>query len=101
MSFWTTIRKAILPDTADNLEARSHRLNVRCNRCGEVIPVRIDLLNDISPDYASGQYVVRKTVVGNGANRCFERIEVTVYFDKNKRLLSQEAVMGEIVEPEE
>ncbi len=96
MSFADRLRKLFSPPSPGAGD-RAYWVHVRCRRCGEVIPVRIDLLNDLSPDYDSGQYVVHKTVVGDGKNRCFQRIELALTFDGTKRLLSQEATGGEVI----
>lgn len=95
MSFVDRLRK-LFSSPPDNAQ-RGHWINVRCRRCGEVIPVRIDLLNDLSLDYDSGQYTVHKTVVGDGKNRCFQRVELVLTFDANRKLLTQDAVGGEII----
>jgi hypothetical protein len=70
---------------------------VRCRRCGEVIRTRIDLRNDLSMRDEGG-YVAQKTLVGN--QRCFERIEISLIFDDNRRLVGQEATRGEFVTAE-
>ncbi|MBX7233432.1 MAG: hypothetical protein K1X65_03540 [Caldilineales bacterium] len=76
---------------------RGYRLHVRCRRCGEVIPVRINLDNDLSVDYDSGGYSVHKVIVGSGQNRCFQRIELDLRFDPQKKLIHEEVVGGEVV----
>ena len=71
---------------------------VRCRRCGEAIRTRIDLRNDLSPNDEEG-YTVTKTLVGD--QRCFERIEVTLIFDANRRLLGQEIQRGDFISAKE
>jgi hypothetical protein len=71
---------------------------VRCNRCGEAIKARIDLRNDLSR-LEEGGFVVRKTLVGS--QRCFERVEVTLTFDDNRKLVDREIVRGEFITGEE
>ena len=71
---------------------------VRCRRCGEAIRTRIDLRNDLSPNDEEG-YTVSKTLVGD--RRCFERIEVTLTFDENRRLLGQEIQRGDFISAKE
>jgi hypothetical protein len=71
---------------------------VRCRRCGEPIRTRIDLRNELSPRDEGG-YFVRKTLVGSG--RCFERVEVTLIFDENRRLVDREIAQGDFIPPEE
>jgi hypothetical protein len=95
MSFAERLRK--LFSSPPDAGHRAYVVNVRCRRCGEVIPVRVDLQNDLSLDYDSGQYAVHKTVVGDGKNRCFQRVELALMFDANKQLLTQEAIGGEII----
>ena len=71
---------------------------VRCRRCGEVIKTRVDLHNDLSPRDEGG-YVVSKTLVGS--ERCFERIETTLNFDANRRLVERVIVRGEFITAQE
>jgi len=73
-------------------------VHVRCRRCGEPIKTRIDLRNELSPRDEGG-YFVRKTLVGSG--RCFERVEVTLIFDENRRLVDREIEQGDFIAPEE
>lgn len=71
---------------------------VRCKRCNEVIKTRIDLENSLSPT-DSGDYVTRKTLVGN--QRCFERIEVTLHFNRGRKLVDRDISNGEFISAEE
>lgn len=76
---------------------------VRCSRCGEKIPVRIDLRNELTPQYEEGEgaYYVRKGVVGSGQSRCFQTIEVELFFDSSRRLTSRYISGGEFITKEE
>lgn len=82
-----------------------YRTVVRCNRCGEELPLRVDLRNDLSIQYAQGNdpttYTCRKLVSGDGSNLCFQKMEVTLQFDENRRLLNREVAGGTFVEPPE
>lgn len=71
---------------------------VRCHRCGEIIKTRIDLQNNLSMRDEGG-YVTHKTLVGN--QLCFERIEVTLYFDQSRNLIDREIAGGEFVLPDD
>ena len=73
-------------------------VHVRCNRCGEAIKTRIDMRNDLSR-LEEGGFVVHKTLVGS--QRCFERVEVTLTFEENRKLLDREIVRGEFITREE
>lgn len=70
-------------------------LSVRCRRCGEIIKTRLDLRNALNPREDGAGYITRKTLVGS--QLCFQRIEVTLYFDENRRLIDQEIEHGEFV----
>lgn len=82
-----------------------YRTDIRCNRCGEVLPVRIDLRNDLSVQYdqEGGQtiYTCRKLVSGDGSNLCFQKMELFLQFDENRRLLNREVAGGTFVELQE
>jgi hypothetical protein len=71
---------------------------VRCRRCGELIKTRVDLLNHLSARDEGG-YLTQKTLVGN--QLCFQRIEVTLIFDENRRLVDREATGGDFITAEE
>jgi len=79
-------------------DASGYWVYVRCRRCGEAIRTRINLQNDLSPNDEEG-YTVTKTLVGD--QRCFERIEVTLIFDANRRLLGQEIQRGDFISAKE
>ena len=68
---------------------------VRCNRCGEVVRLRIDPMNDLSwNDDHSGKFV-RKLMVGK---RCYSRIEGEFDFDKNRKLREARISGGDMVD---
>lgn len=98
MSFFKRLGSLFTANQAPGFDNRSYWLWVRCNRCGEALSTRVDLLNDLSRDYDTGHYTVRKLIVGGGENRCFQRIEVELTFDKNKRLIDQSISGGQIIE---
>ena len=73
---------------------------VKCHRCGEIIRTRVDLRNDLSIQYEpSGPttYFCRKIVMSDSGN-CFQRIEVELTFDANRRLQQKEITGGMFVE---
>jgi hypothetical protein len=76
---------------------------VRCSRCGEEIPVRVDLRHELTPQYEGGEaaYFVRKGVIGSGETRCFQTIEVRLTFDAQKRLVSREITGGSFISQDE
>ena len=75
---------------------------VRCNRCEEQIRSRVNLSNDLSVEYEgkNGQtYRCRKTIVGRTG--CFQRIEVELTFNKNRKTIDRQISGGEFIEEEE
>lgn len=69
---------------------------VRCDACGELIRARLNPTADLSmTDDGSGEYFVRKVLVGQ---RCFRSIELRMRFrDLAGTLASQEVSGGTFV----
>ncbi|MBN1814053.1 MAG: hypothetical protein JXA14_19605 [Anaerolineae bacterium] len=88
---------------AGSEESNIHREYVRCSRCGEKIAVRVNLGNELTPqlDEGEGAYYVRKGVLGSGKTRCFQMIEVELYFDHGRQLVSRYISGGEFITKEE
>ena len=76
---------------------------VRCARCGEKIPVRVNLIGELTRQYGDEEkaYYVRKGVVGSGETRCYQTIEVELYFDRTYQLTSRYIEGGEFITREE
>ena len=76
-------------------------LYVQCQRCGEKIRARVDLWNELSPDYEDGtlSYFSRKVLMGSGI--CFQQIEVRLRFDANRKLVDQEVSGGGAIDADE
>jgi hypothetical protein len=60
---------------------------VKCRACSEVIRVRINRHNDLSPIEDGDGFHVRKSIVGRN---CFRRIEAEMTFDKGYRQVGAE-----------
>ena len=84
-------------------EGNIHREYVRCARCKEKLAVRVNLDNELTPQYGEGEgaYYVHKGVSGSGENRCFQTIEVELYFDYEKHLVSRYITGGEFITADE
>ncbi len=68
---------------------------VKCNRCGEKLRARIDLRNDPSAEYDEAghtTFYVRKTLMGEG--HCFQRVEVELTFDGERRTVLNREISG-------
>ncbi len=75
---------------------------VRCNRCGEELSTRVNLYNDLSVECQGGNeqtYRCRKTMVGRKG--CFQRIQVELLFDRNRRIIERNISGGEFIEVNE
>ena len=70
-------------------------LYVYSNRCREAVEGQVDLMNELSLDDASdrGGYFVRK-VLHTASHRCFSQVEIQLWFDPQKKLISQEVTGG-------
>ena len=82
-------------------DVRSYWIYARCKRCGEKIRARVDLSNDLSINYDDGKnnYYSRKVLIGEG--RCFEKIEVLLTFDQNRKLIDQQITGGQFISEEQ
>jgi len=69
-------------------------VTIRCKRCGELIQSMVNLNNDISYEENgdSSGFVCHKGMMGTGTNYCYEKFEVTLRFDEQKKVLSTEII---------
>jgi len=77
-------------------DRRSYWFYVRCDKCGEVLKGRVDLMNDISQQYDSegnSAYFCRKVLIGSRG--CYQPIEVELHFDKKRKPARREISGGE------
>ena len=73
-------------------------LHVQCDRCDEVIAVRVDRRYDLAsnlldPGEEGPAYTVHKDVVGES---CFRRIGVTLGFDRRFNIVEQDIQGGRL-----
>jgi len=108
MGFLDSLKKLFSGGGGGDRGERYHTVYLRCQRCGEPLALRIDLSNDLSPEWnqssAGGSdypdyYSTHKTVIGSG--RCYAPIEVDLVFSKQKQVESQQAQGGTILSEEE
>ena len=82
---------------------RAFPIVVRCDRCGEIIRLRIDRDHELqsvyAPDAEEGddpiEYVLRKEIVGDN---CQNLIRFTIRFDCDHGLISSEIEGGQFVD---
>lgn len=99
MGFLKKLASFFVPPTS----GRFYPLIVKCNRCGEIVEGEINMHNDLSAgdgeDTDAGGYYCRKVLMGS--RRCFQRIEVKVRFDSNRRLIDRQISGGTFVDEQE
>ena len=102
MSFLQRLGRLLVPQAAAPTRSLQ-TIMVQCNRCGEVISAALDLRNDMSAEYdestGATTFVSRKVLMGR--QRCFQQIEVTLFFDSKHHLTSKEVAGGKFVEPDD
>ena len=83
---------------------RALYLFVRCDKCGEKLRGRVDVWNDLTPEYegnsdSPASYHCRKVLIGD--QRCYQPIELTLKFDKNHKLVERQINGGKYIEEAE
>ncbi len=83
---------------------RAKYLYVKCSRCGETLRARVDIWNELTPEYDgksddAASYYCRKVLVGEKG--CYQPIELRLKFDKNHKLTDKVIVGGKFVEQAE
>ena len=88
--------------SAHSADKAGYWVYVRCNRCGETLRARVNLYNDLSVDYQGRKdqiYHCSKTLVGRQG--CFQRIEIKLSFDRNRKLIERDISGGIFIEADE
>ena len=76
-------------------------IRVLSRRCREPLTGQVDLLNELSlTEEDDGEFYTRKVLHTTGRTRCFDQVEVLLWFDKNKQLLRNEVWGGEWLDAE-
>ncbi len=95
--------KSLFSIFRSDAEPRGYPVYVVCDRCGEYLTTRIDKANDLSIEYGDkprqDTYFCRKLLVGEGP--CYEKIEVELIFDHNKKLVEKSIQGGSFITEEE
>ncbi|GAB5493048.1 MAG: hypothetical protein Phog2KO_32630 [Phototrophicaceae bacterium] len=76
----------------------AYYIYVKPKMCQEIVEVRINMKNDLSPTDDYQGYWVRKVA---SAIRCPFQSEITLHFDKSRKLLNREIENGEFATKEE
>jgi hypothetical protein len=83
---------------------RAMYLYVQCNKCGEKLRARVDVWNELTPEYDENKddaasYYCRKVIIGE--KLCYQPIELRLKFDKGHRLVSKEIYGGKYIDEAE
>jgi hypothetical protein len=83
-------------------DPNAYWIYAQCRRCGEPLKARVNLMNEPSEADDGEGWIVRKGLVGSGAARCFQTVEVTLKFDaKKKNVVESEVTGGKLLTVEE
>lgn len=102
MSFLKRLGKIL--SSPPPMTERAFYLYVQCGKCGEKLRARVDVWNELTPEYEDKSdeavsYQCRKVLVGE--NMCFQPIELRLKFDKNHRLIDKKIMGGKFIEEAE
>lgn len=73
---------------------RNLPIYVLSRRCNEPIAGQVDIYNELSQNEDESGYYCRKVLHTGGESRCFDQIEVNLWFDSRKTLTEHEVVGG-------
>lgn len=95
MNFFQRIAQLFTGGGGGN-DGRFLPIYVLSRRCNEPIAGQLDLLNELSlaEEDAEGAYYGRKVLHTSGERRCFDQVEVLLWFNNNKQLLRHEVSGG-------
>lgn len=83
-------------------DPHTYWIYAQCGRCGEPLRGRVDLMNDPSHADDEQTWIVRKGLLGSGADRCFQTVEVTLKLDGRKQsVIESEVAGGKLITAEE
>ncbi|GEM_PF-502469 len=100
-SFSENLKKFFMPPATSAGGYGFVKFNIKCNRCGEEIPVKVRTSSELSRIYeedngpSNASFLVRKEILGN---KCSNLIYLTAYFDENFRIISSDITGGKIID---
>ena len=99
MSFWSRIAGFITGN--QTFSNRGKNIYVLSNRCKEPIAGQVDLMNELSRTEDEKSFYSRKVLHTSGDSRCFDQVEVELWFDRSKRIDRYEVTGGRWLEEDE
>lgn len=102
MNFFKNLAKLFTSGGRPGADSRLLTVYLLSRRCNEPLTGQIDLLNELSQaDEGEHAYYTRKVFRSSGRNRCFDQVEVELWFDQNKRVVQHEVQGGQWLEAAE
>lgn len=103
MGWWDKLKGALGGGSAaSSADGNALYFYVRCDRCADVVRVRVNTANELQQEFAEADgvagYSLRKTVVDA---RCFRPIQVMMRFDGRRRETAREIQDGRFITAEE
>ena len=81
--------------------ANTHWIYAQCNRCKEPLRGRINLNSEPSRAENGEGWTVRKVLMGSGAERCFQTVDITLHFDtKKEQVIDSQVIGGKLITEE-
>lgn len=93
MGFFDNLKSLFTPPADPN----AMWLYVKCKRCSTPLAVRVDLRNELSIDYETNGYVLRKEMMDN---KCFMLMNAEIRFDTSRKIVEQKIDKGEFITKE-
>ncbi|MFN0072334.1 MAG: hypothetical protein ACKVVP_12695 [Chloroflexota bacterium] len=106
MSLWDRLRglfTASSDDRDDDDDGEAFYLYIACDRCNDLVSVRVNRRNDLSQEFnpstgAVSSYRYQKGIVDQ---RCFRPIHVSITFDSSQREEMRDIAGGHFITREE
>jgi len=101
VGLWDALKSALgLGGGAGGGVDRGLYLYVRCNRCQDVVRVRVNMANDLQQEFVENAddvegYSLTKGIVDS---KCFRPMTLTMRFDRRRRELERTVEGGELVD---
>lgn len=99
MSFWSRIAGFITGN--QSVGNRMLDIYVLSSRCREPIAGQVDLMNELSRTEDDNSYYTRKVLHTSGERRCFDQVEVELWFDGKKNVINHSVSGGRWLEEDE
>ena len=100
MGLWDTLKSALGLGGGGGGRDRGLYLYVRCNRCQDVVRVRVNMANDLQQEYVENSddvagYSLTKGIVDS---KCFRPMTLTMRFDRRRNEQERSVEGGTLVD---